>query len=180
MSAQTRTHRGQSPIPIRERLRPGDIGWITWLHGTNYSREYRHGISFEAYVAEGLAEFRHRFDPTLDRVWIAEDGDHMVGTLFLMHRPEGAQLRYFLVLPEWRGRGLGKELMMRYMDALGECGYRHSYLWTTHELAAAASLYMRHGFVLTEQQPSTRFGKELVEQKYEWHRPSGTGNPPDD
>lgn len=158
---------------IRTVLQAGDIGWITWLHGDLYAREYHHGISFEAYVAEGLAECWHRFDQALDRVWIAEDGERMVGTLFLMHRPEGAQLRYFLVLPEWRGRGLGKELMNRYIAALDECGYRYSFLWTTGELAAAASLYTRHGFVLTEQRPSTRFGKELVEQKYEWHWPTG-------
>ena len=51
------------------------------------------------------------------------------------------------------------------MAALGS---RRAYLWTTDDLAAAASLYTRHGFELTESVPSTRFGKPLVEQKYEF------------
>lgn len=36
-----------------------------------------------------------------------------------------------------RGIGLGTKLMKLYMDILKECGYKESYLWTTHELTAA-------------------------------------------
>jgi GNAT superfamily N-acetyltransferase len=155
---------------LRGMLRPGDIGEITRLHGAYYAREYAHDIAFEAYVAAGLAEFFHGLDAARDRVWLYEDGARLVGMLFLMHRDEGAQLRYFLVLPEYRGRGLGKDLMARYMAALDELGYDYSFLWTTDELPAAGSLYTRHGFRLCDEQPSTRFGKPLVEQKYEWRR----------
>jgi GNAT superfamily N-acetyltransferase len=151
---------------VRKSLAPGDLGEIIRLHGTVYSRENGHGIAFEAYVAEGMAEFFHSYDADRDRLWLYEDAGRIVGTLFLMHRQDVAQLRYFLVLPEYRGRGLGKDLMDRYMAALASCGYRQSFLWTTNELPAAASLYTRHGFVLTEEVPSVRFGKPLVEQKY--------------
>lgn len=154
-------------ISIRNDLRPGDIGQITHLHGLLYHREYGYSISFESYVGAGLHEFEQQYDPRLDRVWIAEDGDKMVGFLLLMHRGEAAQLRFFLILPEYRGFGLGKLLMERYMEFLFQCGYRRSYLWTTDELPAAASLYTRHGFALTEDRPSTAFGKFLHEQKYE-------------
>lgn len=161
-----------SAVKIREQLQPGDLGEVTRLHGTVYVEGHGHGISFEAYVAAGLGEFYHQYDPDRDRVWLCEDGENLVGMLFLMHRDQAAQLRYFLVLPDYRGSGLGKELMRRYMQALDELGYDHSFLWTTSELATAASLYTRHGFRLTEERPSTRFGKPLVEQKYEWHRAS--------
>lgn len=154
-------------IAIRNRLQPGDIGVITYLHGVMYKEEYNYGISFEAYVAEGLAEFYHNFDPERDRVWICEHGDSIIGTLFLMHREEAAQLRYFLIQSEYRGLGLGKKLMQQFMTYLKENGYTSSYLWTTHELDAAASLYKRHGFVLIEEKPSSKFGKPLTEQKYE-------------
>lgn len=159
-------------LAVREHLQPGDIGEIARLHGVLYAEERAHGIAFEAYVAEGLAEFWHQLDEARDRIWICEDAGRIVGTLFLMHRGEEAQLRYFLVLPAYRGTGLGKDLMTRYMQGLEECGYRHSFLWTTNELDAARSLYTRHGFVLTEEEASTRFGRPLVEQKYEWHAPS--------
>ena len=78
-----------------------------------------------------------------------------------------AQLRYFLIQAEYRGIGLGSKLMNLYMDFLRECGYKESYLWTTHELSTAAFLYKRHGFALTEEKESTAFGKLLKEQRYD-------------
>ena len=57
--------------------------------------------------------------------------------------------------------------MQLYMDYLREKNYRTSYLWTTHELGAAAYLYKKFGFKLTEEKPSLAFGKELMEQRYD-------------
>jgi peptidyl-dipeptidase Dcp len=91
----------------------------------------------------------------------------MVGFLLLMDRGKAAQLRYFLIEPEYRGLGLGLKLLNLYMDFLQECGYKESYLWTTHELTAAAHLYQRVGFKLTEEKESTSFGKALREQRYD-------------
>lgn len=159
-----------SGIEIRRRLALGDIGEIARLHGVIYGAERGHGVAFEAYVAQGLAEYFQRFDPAADRLWLCTDGDRIVGTLFLMHCDGSAQLRYFLVLPEYRGLGLGKSLMHRFMASLDELDYKHSFLWTTNELAAAASLYMRNGFDLVEEKASTRFGKALIEQRYDWFR----------
>ena len=53
------------------------------------------------------------------------------------------------------------------MDFLRMCGYKESYLWTTHELDTAAFLYKRLGFKLTEEKESTSFGKRLREQRYD-------------
>jgi peptidyl-dipeptidase Dcp len=53
------------------------------------------------------------------------------------------------------------------MDFLHRCGYKSSYLWTTNEQHAAASLYKHYGFVLTEEKESTAFGKKLKEQRYD-------------
>jgi peptidyl-dipeptidase Dcp len=91
----------------------------------------------------------------------------MIGFLLLMDRGNAAQLRYFLIQPEYRGIGLGAKLLSLYMDFLRECNYKESYLWTTHELYAAAHLYKRLGFQLTEEKESTAFGKPLREQRYE-------------
>ncbi|MBT1688670.1 GNAT family N-acetyltransferase [Fulvivirgaceae bacterium PWU37] len=95
----------------------------------------------------------------------------MVGFLLLMHRENNtAQLRYFYLDPEYRGIGLGRKLMNLYMAFLSEAGYSASYLWTTHELPAAAHLYMSYGFELTEEKDSTAFGKPLKEQRYDLRR----------
>jgi peptidyl-dipeptidase Dcp len=130
-------------------------------------REYGYGIPFEAYVAKGLCEFYDKYNPERERVWICEHSDRMIGFLLLMDRGKAAQLRYFLIQPEYRGIGLGSKLMSLYMDFLQECGYREAYLWTTHELSTAAFLYKRAGFKLTEEKESTAFGKALREQRYD-------------
>jgi peptidyl-dipeptidase Dcp len=161
----------KGPVEIRTELRPGDLGYVTYLHGRIYQEEYGYGIGFEAYVAQGFYEFYSHYDPLKDRVWICEHAGQVVGFLLLMHREDGiAQLRYFILEKAYRGLGLGKKLMELFMQACRELGYARAYLWTTHELDTAASLYKRFGFVLTEEKPSELFGKLLFEQKYEWRR----------
>ena len=155
-------------VRVRNDFQPGDFGYVIHMHGRLYGIEYNYGVAFEMYVAHGLAEFSKQYDPNKDRVWICEHGDRIIGFLLLMHREENAaQLRYFLIDPEYRGIGLGRRLMDLYMDFFRERGYRSSYLWTTNELDAAASLYKRYGFVLTEEKESTAFGKRLQEQRYD-------------
>ncbi|HEV2355086.1 MAG TPA: GNAT family N-acetyltransferase [Puia sp.] len=156
-------------MTVRTELRPGDLGYVMRRHGILYAREYGYGIAFEAYVGEGLAEFYRNYDCEADRVWVCEDGKRIVGFLLLMHRGKGvAQLRYFYLEPEYRGLGLGNTLMQQFMDFMASRNYRRAYLWTTHELVAAASLYARHGFRLTEEKESLAFGKPLLEQRYDW------------
>jgi peptidyl-dipeptidase Dcp len=154
-------------ISIRTELRPGDIGYVTHMHGRLYHKEYDYGLQFESYVAKGLCEFYEKYNPERNRVWICEHNDRMIGFLLLMDRGNAAQLRYFLIEPEYRGVGLGSKLLNLYMDFLKECAYRESYLWTTHELDRAAFLYKHLGFKLTEEKASTNFGKPLREQRYD-------------
>ena len=154
---------------IRTRLLPGDLGLVAWLHGQVYTRECDYGLGFEGYVLKGLGEFALAYDPAKDRIWVCEDGGRMVGFLLGMHRErDEAQLRYFILLPEYRGSGLGKKLMTLFMDWLHEQGYRRAYLWTTHEQETATALYLRHGFRLTEEKESAGFGKPLRERRYDW------------
>jgi len=154
-------------IFIRTELRPGDLGYVTYLHGSLYHREYNYGLQFEGYVAKGLCEFYEKYTPDRNRIWACEHRDRIIGFLLLMDRGDAAQLRYFLLEPEYRGMGLGSKLMNLYMDFLHACRYRESYLWTTHELTTAALLYKRHGFKLTEEKESSAFGKPLREQRYD-------------
>ena len=154
-------------ISIRTELQAGDIGYVIHMHGALYGKEYKYGIEFETYVAKGLCEFYEKYDPRRSHVWVCEHNNKMIGFLLLMDRGEAAQLRYFLIQSEYRGIGLGSKLMNLYMDFLRKCGYQKSYLWTTHELTTAASLYKRFGFQLTEEKESTSFGKPLHEQRYD-------------
>lgn len=155
-------------ITIRTTLRSGDLGTIIRMHGEIYAAEHHYGVEFESYVAAGLHEFYSGYDPALDRIWMCEHLEEMVGSILLMHRPNNAaQLRYFLLLPEYRGIGLGRKLMDLFIEFFREKGYASAYLWTEADLAVAAELYGRYGFVLTEEKASTAFGRPVVEQRYD-------------
>src|SRR5438552_12285431 len=68
-------------IRIRTELKPGDIGYVIYLHGHLYKKEYNYGIGFETYVAAGLAQFYQQYDPQKDQVWICEHENKVVGFL---------------------------------------------------------------------------------------------------
>jgi AcrR family transcriptional regulator/ribosomal protein S18 acetylase RimI-like enzyme len=158
-------------ITIREHLQPGDLGIITWQHGFFYWREYDYKLNFEAYVASGLADYVRQYQPGKDRVWICEHRGKMIGTLLLQHHGRQVQLRYLLINPDYRGLGLGKRLMNRFMERLDQTGCHSCYLLTTPEQQQAISLYQRYGFRLTEENDASEiFDKPLTMRRYLWER----------
>ena len=116
-----------STISIRTELKPGDLERVTAMHVELYTRVYQFGPQFETYVAQGLREFYKQYDPTRNRIWICEQDKHMVGSLLLMDRGEMAQLRYFLIEPQYRNISLGAKLMTLFMDFLQHFSYQGCY-----------------------------------------------------
>jgi len=158
-----------SDINIRTTLQPGDAGYLAYLHGVIYSQECGYGFGFEKYVLEGLVEFLSQYNSGDHGVWICEHEGKMVGFLMAFNRGDHAQLRYFILLPQYRGLGLGKRLMQGFMDYMAARRFTHAYLWTTEEQDAAMGLYRKFGFVLTEQKTSSLFDKTLTEQRFDLH-----------
>ncbi len=155
-------------VTTRTEIKAGDIGYITYLHGILYKKEYEYNYHFERYVAAGLAEFIAGYDAEKSRLWVLEDNDKIVGGIVMMQRTEHVvQLRYFLLLPEYRGLGLGKKLMQAAIDFAKAAGYRSVYLWTTSELKDAARLYQAFGFVKTQEQSGNAWGKDVIEERYD-------------
>lgn len=99
-------------IKIRHEIRPGDIGYVLYLHGLLYAEEYGLDHTFEADVAASLSEFYSTFEPSQDRLWLAENNGQITGTIAIVGRSElEAQLRWYLIHPTNRGLGLGKALL---------------------------------------------------------------------
>jgi N-acetylglutamate synthase-like GNAT family acetyltransferase len=156
-------------VAVRHDLRPGDLGRVVELHGALYGAEYHLDHTFEAYVAETVGQFGRRLDPARDRLWLAELEGRLVGSIAIVGREaDVAQLRWFLLHPDVRGRGLGRRLVG---DALAFCrhaSYRSVFLWTIDPLTAAARLYEAAGFHRTEvRAPAPLWGSILSEERYD-------------
>ena len=153
---------------LRHTIRPGDIGYITYLHGIVYAREYRYDTTFEGYVAKGIAEFIQSYKPEKDRIWLAEANQRIIGSIAIAGRSKReAQLRWFFVHPDYRGQGIGKRLLKEALRFCKRRTYNAIFLWTTSELDAARHLYKDVGFSKAKETKHRIWGKMIKEERYD-------------
>jgi GNAT superfamily N-acetyltransferase len=157
-----------SRFTIRHHLQPGDVGYLIYLHGILYAKEYGFDHTFEAYVAAPLAEFIQSPDQERQRLWIAEMDGNIVGTIAIVGVSEReAQLRWLIVHPDSRGLGLGRALVEKAVDFCKDRGYKSIILWTVSALAVAKRLYESVGFVKTEEKTHELWGTIVIEERYD-------------
>ncbi|RDV02428.1 bifunctional helix-turn-helix transcriptional regulator/GNAT family N-acetyltransferase [Undibacter mobilis] len=145
-------------------LKPGDLGWIVAEHARVYTREYNWDHSFEALVAQIVANFAENFDPAMERCWIAEMDGEPIGSVMLVkdEKPGTARIRLLIVSPKARGLGLGQRLTDECIAFARAKGYRAITLWTHECLTAARRCYQKRGFTLTSSENKMSFGQNVV------------------
>jgi GNAT superfamily N-acetyltransferase len=146
---------------------PGDIGWVTWMHGVYYSEYWSLGPRFEMEVASELVAFIRAFDPARDGFWVAARQGCTLGAIAIDGRlSQGARLRWFIVAPECAGHGIGRQLMQTAMDFCRRAGHRDVFLWTMKGLDAARRIYEQHGFSLIGERIDEEWGTHVVHQHF--------------
>lgn len=154
---------------LRKTLKPGDLGYVIYLHGMLYAREYALDHTFEGDVVQRMGEFMKSFDGEKDLFAIAEDAEgNIVGSIAINgHADNTGQLRWFLLHPSARGAGLGKQLLQEAIDFCKERKFKSVFLWTISELTTAAHLYREAGFELTWENTREFWGGMRTEQRYD-------------
>src|SRR6056297_122856 len=115
---------GPTSVSFRD-LAVGDAGWLIQRHAEMYARDEGFDASFEALVAEILADYIRSHDPERERAFITTSGGKRLGSVFCTRggSPEIARLRMFWVEPEARGLGLGQRLLDACLTYAREAGY---------------------------------------------------------
>jgi len=91
-----------------------------------------------------------------------------VGCIAITHVDTAtAQLRFFFLEPEMRGRGGGHQLMDRAINFCKEKKYERVFLWTFSTLMVARHLYESKGFFLTDMHENTDWGEKNFEERWD-------------
>ena len=160
-------------VQILSEYIPGAIGKVVGLHATYYARGWGFGLFFEAMVATELASFLSRFDERHDRFWIAVHSQRIVGSITIDGSEvatKGAHLRWFILDPDYQGKGIGNQLMGEAMRFCEEKKIQRVQLSTFAGLESARHLYEKWGFKLVGEYESETWGVRVREQKFEWVR----------
>jgi DNA-binding MarR family transcriptional regulator/ribosomal protein S18 acetylase RimI-like enzyme len=148
--------------------RSGDIGYIIYRHAIFYSKEYGFDNTFDAYVASAMAKFVLQYDPQKDHLWIVESDTTFMGSIAIVKSDEEvAQLRWFLIEVEAKGKGLGKKLLNEAIEFCKRQNYKKIILWTVSNLEIARKLYTQFGFAVTDTKTHYIWGQNLTEECWE-------------
>ncbi len=153
---------------------PGILGRVTELHADYYARHWGFGTAFERTVAQDMAEFLGRYDAGRDGLWhLARDGriEAAIAIDGIAVADAGAHLRWFIASDALRGSGAGRRLLACALAFCDRQRYPQTYLWTFRGLEQARHLYEQAGFTLAGEASGSRWGSEVVEQR--WVRPCG-------
>lgn len=154
-------------VSLRHDLRPGDVGYITYLHGILYAQDQGWDYTFDAYVTIPLAEFA-KSHSSKERIWILEKEGRIVGSAAVVKFSDRkAQLRWLLLDPSVRGQGLGRGLVEEALEFCRTVGYTSVFLWTVKTLTIATKLYKSLGFRETEEQTHEIWGSIVAEVRYD-------------
>jgi GNAT superfamily N-acetyltransferase len=152
-------------------LRPpqaGDLGWVVQCNGALYAQAYGWDETYEALVAQIVADFVKNYDPKKERCWIAEKDGENVGSVFLVKDSDRvAKLRLLIVDPKARGLGIGKRLADECTSFARQAGYKKITLWTNSVLLAARGIYQKAGYKLVKAENHHSFGQDLVGETWE-------------
>jgi GNAT superfamily N-acetyltransferase len=157
-----------STITIRRELRDADRGGIVDLHSAVYAHEHGLDEAFVRGVANGVAAAVERGWPERSgAVWVVGDDKRLSGCLALTDEGATGRVRWFVLAPELRGLGLGRQLLRELLEEARDAGHERLELETFSALRAAAHLYREAGFRVVSQHETDIWGPPIVMQRYE-------------
>ncbi|MBQ8603336.1 MAG: GNAT family N-acetyltransferase [Oscillospiraceae bacterium] len=124
--------------------------------------------SSHPYAEKAIREFVKTWQAEKDFMLVAKAGDRFVGTITFMGEENGVgRLRFLIVEPDMRGKGLGKAIVTTALEWAKDMGYSHIYLSTHSILNTARRMYSKLGFVKTGEESAEEVCPGAMEEVWE-------------
>ena len=102
-----------------------------------------------------------------EKIWLVEYNDQVLGSIAICQNTNSvAQLRWFILAPQLRGKGIASKLLSTAIAFAKQSGYSTVQLWTESNLGLALDIYEHLGFKLTSSKTVELWGSERKEQSY--------------
>jgi GNAT superfamily N-acetyltransferase len=165
------------PVVVRRELGRGDADAIAWIHARVYAPEYGMNDNFCESVRSSVnAAIAKGWPQAGGAVWLIDGESGLAGSLGLTDEgDELGRVRWFVLAPELRGRGLGRRLVQELIAEARAAGFKRLELETFNALAAAAHIYRTAGFRLIWARERADWGPPITYQRYELELEPGTG-----
>jgi ribosomal protein S18 acetylase RimI-like enzyme len=98
-------------------------------------------------------------------VWVAPTRARIAGYIVFYPRAEDMFLENVAVHPDFRGQGMGRELIGFFEVQARDAGFRTVRLYTNAAMAANLGLYPRLGYVQTERRIEDGFDRVYFEKR---------------
>lgn len=146
-----------------------DIDYVRELHKNLYRIERKLSSNiFDKYIDKSIAAFVDEYNMKKDCMFMLEYYGKLAGSIAIKHIDNNtAQLRFFLIEPEARGKGAGRKMIDTIMNFCREKGYQHIFLWTISNQKVARHLYNSYGFQITYTQENHDWGTDVIEERWD-------------
>ena len=139
-----------------------DLFWeyLQWANARNY-KEF--GIKLDiATMLEDDMDKLEIFSPPNGRLLLTFDGAAVVGLICMSKmREEVGGIKRMYVLPSFRGRGIGRELLEGLIEEAQNIGYSRLRLDSARYMKEAHSLYHSVGFKEIDEYPESEIPEEF-------------------
>ncbi len=131
----------------------------TWREVTNKDSEAVKNVIFPVLTEYGLPLDKDCTDSDLNYpadfykagffgVILTKEEQEIVGTFGLLpHGEDSVEIRKMYLLPEHRGKGIGRFMLKFLLDLAKKRGYKKAILDTASSLVEAINMYEKYGFV---------------------------------